>query len=74
MTAPAPPLAISRRGQLVIVPFHPRVQCCACQAILTLGESEPVPTAPGQRRCRDEDACRQRYTPRRLARSTRRLP
>jgi len=43
--------------------------CAACRAILPLSAMEPVPTRPGLLRCADEDACRKRYTPRRLAKS-----
>lgn len=45
--------------------------CCACRVILPLADMEPVPTRPWLVRCLDEDACRRRYTPRRLARSVR---
>jgi hypothetical protein len=45
--------------------------CAACRVMLPLADLEPVPTAAGLLRCKDEDACRQRYTPRRLARSVR---
>jgi hypothetical protein len=48
--------------------------CCACRVILPLSLMEPVSSRPWLRRCRDEDACRQRFTPRRLAWSVRRLP
>lgn len=43
--------------------------CAACRVIAPRDALEPVPTRPGLLRCTDEDACRKRYTPRRLAKS-----
>lgn len=48
--------------------------CAACRVMLPRTRMEPVTTRPWLRRCRDEEACRQRYTPRRLAWSVRRMP
>lgn len=45
--------------------------CAACRVIAPRDALEPVPTRPGLLRCADEDACRKRYTPRRLAKSVR---
>jgi hypothetical protein len=43
--------------------------CAACKTRRPLSRLEPVPTRPHLVRCSDEDACRKRFTPRRLARS-----
>jgi hypothetical protein len=45
--------------------------CAACRAVLPATRLEPVPTDRSKVRCIDEDACRKRYTPRRLAFSAR---
>lgn len=45
--------------------------CAACRTRQPLSGLEPVPTRPHLLRCRDEDGCRSRFTPRRLARSAR---
>jgi hypothetical protein len=45
--------------------------CAACKTRQPLAEMEPVPTSPERLRCQDADACRKRYTPRRLAWSVR---
>jgi hypothetical protein len=76
MTVDLPtPLPVSADGSPDdIVPLCTRVTCCACRALLTRDQSEPVPSQPGKYRCGDEDACRNRYTPRRLARSVRKFP
>lgn len=46
--------------------------CVACRLVQPIGELEIFPSPKGPLvRCADEDGCRRRYTPRRLAHSTR---
>jgi hypothetical protein len=48
--------------------------CAACRVVLPFGALEVVPTRPDLDRCRDSGACAERFRPRALARSVRRLP
>ncbi len=43
--------------------------CAACRLVLPFGALEAVPTRPDLDRCRDGEACADRFRPRRLARS-----
>lgn len=45
--------------------------CAACRTRQHFAALEMVPTQPHLLRCQDEEACRKRYTPRRLALSVR---
>lgn len=65
MTTVAP-----ERSQTAQDATHAR-PCVACRVIQPPDALEPVPTSPGKVRCIDEAACRDRFRPRRLARSVR---
>jgi hypothetical protein len=65
------PDTTGQRRILAAIAEDARRSCAACHATLPVADMEPVPTLPGRVRCADEDACRERYTPRRLARSLR---
>ena len=70
-TLTLPPDTTEQRRILDAIAEEAKRNCAACAARLPLGALEPVPTRPALLRCCDEDACRRRYTPRRLARSVR---